>query len=206
MKRQLVIVMAVKHNTLATLGARSIAKEEREEKDFYATDPKVVEDLLKVIKLTKEVIEPNVGMGHIASVLEKHGHKVTGFDIVDRGYHNTQIIDFLKHNKTITCDVVMNPPYSQAQEHVAHALKLLADGYHLCAFLKVQFLETKSRLQLFKNYKPKKIYIYSYRQRCAKNGDFEKAKGANAICYCWFIWEKGNSRNAPKLYWINEKE
>ena len=29
MKRQLVIVMAVKHNTLATLGARSIAKEER---------------------------------------------------------------------------------------------------------------------------------------------------------------------------------
>lgn len=37
MKGQLVIVMAVKHNTLATSGARSIAKEEREEKDFYAT-------------------------------------------------------------------------------------------------------------------------------------------------------------------------
>ena len=46
-----------------SLGA--LALEERQKDDFYATDPKNVDDLLKVIDVMKYVLEPSVGMGHL---------------------------------------------------------------------------------------------------------------------------------------------
>ena len=57
-------------------------------------------------------------------------------------------------------------------------------------YLKIQFLEGKARRELFEKYPPKYIYVNSERQICALNNDFESIK-SSAICYCWFIWEKG---------------
>ena len=37
------------------LGASSIGKEEREENDFYATDPKAIDDLLKYETFDKNI-------------------------------------------------------------------------------------------------------------------------------------------------------
>ena len=63
-------------------------------------------------------------------------------------------------------------------------------------FLKLTFLESKSRKELFEKYPPKKIWVFSERIQCAKNGDFEGMKqgGGSAVAYAWFIWEKGFKR------------
>lgn len=111
------------------------------------------------------------------------------------------IQDFLKYDEKITCDVVMNPPYKNGKEHVEHALKLAADGVKVCAFLKVQFLEGKARAELYKKYKPCRIYVCSTRRCCAKNGDFYPWI-PKSMLYCWFVWEKGNHDNPPQLFWI----
>lgn len=67
-------------------------------------------------------------------------------------------------------------------------------------FLKIQFLEGQARKKLFEKYPPKYVYVNSKRQLCAMNGKFEKYN-ATAICYCWFIWEKG-WKGEPVIRWI----
>jgi hypothetical protein len=71
-------------------------------------------------------------------------------------------------------------------------------------FLKIQFLESTGRRELFKKYPPKRVWVSSARITCAKNGDFQKMKesGGSAACYCWIIWEKGYEGETT-LKWFN---
>ena len=69
-------------------------------------------------------------------------------------------------------------------------------------FLKIQFLEGVKRRKLFEKWPPKVIYVSSSRMRCAMNGDFEKYAKSNAICYAWYVWEKGYTGETI-LRWMN---
>lgn len=62
------------------------------------------------------------------------------------------------------------------------------------------FLEGQKRKSMFKEYPPKKIYVFSKRIACAKNGDFSLAR-SGTITYAWFVWEKGYKEN-PQIKWI----
>lgn len=81
-------------------------------------------------------------------------------------------------------------------------MEITPPGHKVAMFLKLQFLEGKSRKNLFKRWPPKVLYVSSSRLRCAKNGDFEKAKGATAIAFAWYVWEKGYA-GEPVIRWIN---
>ena len=98
-------------------------------------------------------------------------------------------------------DIITNPPYSKAQEFVEHALEIIEDGRKVAMFLKIQFLEGKARRALFDKFPPKVVYVSSRRLVCAMNGDFEKHQ-AKAICYAWFVWEKGYKGDTV-VRWIN---
>lgn len=76
-------------NKFKCLGLKS--SKDREENDYYATDPKGVEDLIRMldknnIVIPHEIVESSVGSGNIAKVFEDKGHHVTGYDIIDRGW------------------------------------------------------------------------------------------------------------------------
>ena len=186
-----------KKSTFVMLGASNHSQKERETNDFYATDPHSLEiflDKLKEdnIKLHGNIWECACGQGHLSEVLKKRGYKVCSTDIIDRGYDNKQI-DFLKEKylkDDLMSDILTNPPYKYAQEFVEKALDRQYKGYYTIMFLKIQFLEGQTRKKLFQKYPPKYVYVNSARQLCAMNGEFEKYK-STAICYCWFIWEKG---------------
>ena len=82
---------------------------------------------------------------------------------------------------------------------VEKALELLDSDGICIMFLKTTFLETKGRLDLFKNRKLKYVWQYVNRQGCGKNGGTFKNGGAAA--YAMFIWD--NSYNGlPELDWI----
>ena len=99
-------------------------------------------------------------------------------------------------------DIVTNPPYNKSTEFVEHALKLIPEGNKVVMFLKIQFLETTKRYeQIFKINPPKKIYVAVKRFACKKDGDFTKDLGS-ALCYCWFVWEKG-FKGDPIIKWFN---
>lgn len=186
----------------STLAASNHSEDKRADKDYYCTPPNVVEELLKREIFNSYILEPAVGGGHIAKVLKSYGYKVQGMDIVDRGYKETIIKDFLSSTKDdlkFSPDIITNPPYSKAAEFVKHALDISMDSTKVAMLLKIQFLESKKRYELFKKYPPKRIYVFVSRINCGKNGVF--GKESSAVCYAWFIWEKGYG-GLPKIDWI----
>lgn len=183
-----------------TMGASNHSSLEREKNDFYTTEPKAIELLLKLEKFNTNIWECACGKGHLSKILQNEGYKVLSTDLIDRGYGMSGI-NFLKCNKKFNGDIITNPPYKYAREFVLKALELLEEGNKVAMFLKVQFLEGKARKELFTNNPPKKIYVSSSRLNCAKNGEFEKYP-SSAIAYAWFIWEKGY-KDKTVLEWFN---
>lgn len=185
----------------ATLGARNYAQNERQQHDYYATHPKATELLCEIETFSPDIWECACGEGHIAETLKKHGYNVLCTDLIDRGYGKGGV-DFLNCNGNFDGDIITNPPYKFAKEFVEKSLALVTEGHKVAMFLKLQFLESKSRRELFKKYPPKVIYVSSGRLQCAMNGDFEKYSKSNAVTYAWFIWEKG-FQGEPVIRWFN---
>lgn len=176
-------------------GASNHTTEQRQEDDYYATDPIAIHKLCEVENFSKTILEPACGGGHMVKALLEKGYEVIPMDIVDRGCENVIIQDFFSFTPQEDCqfDIITNPPYKFAKEFVEHAIEILPNNHKLAMFLKLTFLESKSRKEMFKKYPPKKIWVSSERIQCAKNGDFEKySKGVGtAVAYAWYIWEKG---------------
>jgi hypothetical protein len=66
-------------------------------------------------------------------------------------------------------------------------------------FLKLTFLESKARRELFTKYPPIRVWVSSSRIKCAMNGEFTQFNEktgkmetpSSAAAYAWFVWEKG---------------
>ena len=190
----------------ARLGATNHSRTgERPESDYYATDPESLEIFLHKlgednITLNTNIWECAAGDGALSNVLKKYGYRVRSSDIYKRGFEDNEIIDFLEAQERWDGDILSNPPYSLAQEFVEKALECVQDGSKVIMYLHLQFLESKGRRELFDTNPPKYIYVNSARQVCYKNGDTTR-KMSSAVCYCWFIWEKGYQGD-PIIKWI----
>lgn len=191
-------------NTFRILGTSSHSTRDRQIDDYYATDPTAIDRLASILELPKVIWEPACGGGHLAERLKQYGCKVIASDLIDRGY-GTGGIDFMQTNSLPVegCAILTNPPYKQATEFVRHMLALLPNGGLGIMFLKLQFLEGIERQRLFSRHPPKKILVFSQRIACAKDGNFAalKKSGGSAVCYAWFVWEKGY-KEQPQINWI----
>ena len=194
-------------------------KNDRADNDFYATDPKAVHKLLLKYSINgSEILEQCIGNGNIANAIKdfynNKGLNITGVDIVDRGYPNTIVHDYLtwKTDKKFDC-IITNPPYSLAKEFVEKSMTLLNDDYdedgypngQLIMFLKIQFLEGAKRKELFEKYPPKYIYVFRNRMATWNNGEPLDPNGkrwATTMCHAWFIWHKG-SKTEPIVRWLD---
>jgi len=177
---------------------------ERQKEDFYATHPDALRLFLKKLKeddviLNKKIWECACGQGHLSRVLEEEGFEVLSTDLIDRGFGRGNI-DFLKDNRNFEGDILTNPPFKLAKEFVERGVRTLKVGNKLFLFLKIQFLEGQKRKKLFKKYPLKYIYCYSSRQKCSRDGEFEKYSATTQF-YAWFIWEKGYNKE-PIVRWI----
>ena len=188
-----------------TLGASNHTEDEREQHDYYATDPIAIDILINdgESEINHNVWECACGEGHLAKRLSDYGYNVTATDLIDRGF-GTGDVNFLETNTIFNGDIVTNPPYKYAVKFIEHALDIIPTGNKVFMFLKLQFLEGKSRKELFKKYPPKCIYVSSSRILCAKNGDFEgmKKSGGSAVAYAWYEWEKGYTGDTV-IKWVN---
>ena len=187
------------------IGASNHAKGERQQYDYYATDPKCATDLLSVEEFSNNIWEPACGEGHLSRQIlmlknrENPNANVYSSDIIDRGFGDVK--DFLNLEiQQWNGDIITNPPYKYAQEFVEKSLQIIPEGNKVAMFLKLTFLEGQKRKEMFRLNPPKTLYVYSKRQMCQKNGDFENFKGS-AIAYCWYVWEKG-FKGDTKIKWL----
>ena len=185
-----------------TLGASNHTDDERQEHDYYATEPSAVKILLEHEKFTHEIWEPACGEGHISKTLSAAGHDVYSSDLIYRGFGDPESFDFLKDSlDDFDGDIVTNPPYKYALEFCQTALNTVKTGHKVAMFLKLTFLEGKGRKKFFQTNPPKTVYVFSGRVKCAKNGDF-KSLGSSAVAYAWYVWEKG-FHGDPVIKWVN---
>lgn len=191
------------HNSIfKTLGASTHTEEIREENDYYATTPLAAELLLELETFSQNIWECACGAGHLSDVFVENGYTVTSTDLIDRGY-GTGGVDFLKTQQPFNGDIVTNPPYKYAKDFVEKALQVIPYGNRVAMFLKLTFMESKGRKQLFIKTPPKYIYVSCSRLACAKNGDFDTIeKSGSAVAYGWFIWEKG-FHGDTSVRWFN---
>tara|TARA_R100000315_G_C5233806_1_gene144875 strand:- start:1190 stop:1756 length:567 start_codon:yes stop_codon:yes gene_type:complete len=174
------------------VGASSHAQTEREQHDYYATEPVALEKFLDAyVKrdgciLRQNIWEPACGEGHLSEVLLDRGYRVQSTDLINRGYGDG-VVDFLEFDVDIGyTDILTNPPFKLAEEFVRHGLKL-AD--RVIIFQRIHFLESQKRYQLFQDFPARYIYVHSSRVGTAMNGDFDKYK-AKAMCYAWYVFER----------------
>lgn len=224
--------MARPKNSLMIINSASNhSQKERQAEDFYATPPRMVKELINYnpsMFLGSPIWEPANGLGHISDTLvelyQEHNKvlDIIRTDIIKRT-ENTEVFDFLDVNSnnvpeaikkyeskqypgTYEISIITNPPYFKGTEFLEKACEIIAPGEMVAFFVKLQYLETKKRYEVFKKYKPYMVLISVQRVHCGKDGQFdnEDASGG-AACYCWFIYLKG--WDGPTMIdWINTGE
>ena len=151
------------NSVFKTLGASSHTKEERENNDFYATDCRAIDYLLKKIELPTQILEPACGAGHLSVRLEELGHDVKSYDLIDRGFG--EVMDFFKMTEPPfegDFAIVTNPPFRYAKDFVLHSLELVPENGLVCMFLKTTFAEGKERYRDLFNVSPPSRFCSSW--------------------------------------------
>ena len=197
----------------------------REENDFYATDPKALEILLKKCSLqtryalelckydgyTRFIIwEPAAGVGNLSNILREYGYNVVASELRIRGVKNiVEGIDFLKikdYSQKFKGErpyiILTNPPYSLATEFIEHALEILPDGGLYIALMNITYLAGQKRFErVYSKGTLREVYIFSKRIECWKNNERPKDKCGSMANYAWYVFQKGYN-GQPTLYWL----
>lgn len=155
-------------NTFITMGVSSLGSN-REENDFYATEPKATELLLEKETFNKNILEPCAGKGHIRDVLVSNDYNVTATDLIYRGVDDIKQEDVF-NIKEFNGDIITNPPYKMALPILKHCLDIIPEGNKVAMFLKVLFLEGKERKKFFEENPPRYIYLQWEIELCQKWG------------------------------------
>lgn len=185
--------------TFVTLGASSHAEWDRQEEDYYATDPIAAKLLLENHNIKWPIWEPSCWQWHLAKEFEKHFY-VNSTDLVYRWYWNGGV-DFMMQFEEWHWSIITNPPYSIAKEYIEKAISLVRVWDEVVMFLKIQFLEWKARKRFFAIHPPKVIYISSSRIKCAKNWNFAET-WSSAVAYARYVREKWYKWDTI-IKWIN---
>lgn len=185
---------------LQLTGIRTKDTPEREQNDYYATNPKAMYKLLERESFDTNIWECACGEGNLSKVLKEKGYNVYSTDLIDRCYQD-DLLNFLESNKKFNGDIITNPPFKYVNEFILKSLESVEEGSKVAMFLKLNFLSGKKRLkEIYSKYPPQRVYVFSGRMSCSKNNTPEGFKGG-AMDYAWFIWEKG--KYAPcELKWI----
>lgn len=170
----------------------------REKDDFYPTPPHATIALLEREKFNGNVWEPACGDGAISKILEEKGFEVYSSDKFDRGY-GVGGIDFLTIDSHSRFDnVITNPPYKLAQEFVEKALEV-ADK-KVAMLLKLNFLESARRYEMFRKTPLKTVYVFSKRLNFYE-GKLGDDKRSGVLAFAWYVWEHGYE-GKPMIDWI----
>lgn len=106
--------------------------------DINFTPSDVVKQLIEYAKIDEnsKVLEPSAGIGNIADQVKPY---TSNIDVCEQMYHFSELLslkgfnvvgsDFLEYETNNKYDaIIMNPPFSDEQNHIKHAYELLKDG------------------------------------------------------------------------------
>lgn len=145
----------------------------------------------------REAWEVAVGLGHISQVLQGCGYHVTSTDVVDRGYPNTQILNFLDAQELLAPNIISNPPFELCTEFILKAHHLGASK--VAFFLKVTALEGAERSTALEYTGLTRVLVFRNRVQTLRSNTPER--GTGMMAFAWFVWERGYT-GKPQIDWL----
>lgn len=160
--------------------------------DVYETPIEAVYALLGVESLPDSIWEPCCGSGAIVRVLRESRHHVHATDLVDHGCPASEsAIDFLLEQRApdgIEC-ILTNPPYKNADQFVAHALKLVP---HVIMLLPLRFLESERRTPILDSGTLARVYVFKNRLPMMHRAGWSGPRATSSIAFAWFVWDRNH--------------
>lgn len=176
--------------------------------DFYETPEKVVAGLFEVDFFEGDIsnmLEPSAGKGAIVKAVRKKKPdlKITAVEIQedfasDLAETGAEFIigDFLKSGPSPIYDtIVANPPYSQAENFIRHAFEFLSPSGKMAFLLRLPFLASVKRYDLFKELRPIEVNVLSQRPKFGGNN-------IDSCDYAWIVWKRNPSMSLTSFNWI----
>lgn len=179
--------------------------ENRNDNEYYPTPAIATLSLLKNYDVPKRLWEPAAGRGHISKELIRNGHDVVSTDLFEHPNPFVDIetgVDFLTADKRDVDGVITNPPFRHNLPEKLIIRMMEELGYEFLAlFIRVTFLESERRFNLFKRLPPTKVLILSNRINCNEKY-FDKNDGLGGmVAYAWMVWDKRTSET-NMIDWI----
>lgn len=186
--------------------SRALAKVARRTADTYNTPDAVAKALVRLLPLGPGDVlwEPHVGGGAFARALTEVSPyvRVSDADPAAPGLQTpdalgSAVIDFLDSTATspwtVPADwIVGNPPYGEAEAHIRHALRLTP---HVAFLLRLGILESTTRMPLWKDHPPRKVWVLTERPSFTDGGTDSAAYG--------FFWWSSEWTAEPTLDWVS---
>jgi hypothetical protein len=196
-------------SNLFTIEPESQAK--RREGDYYPTPAELAERIVGLVRGPMEftprtILEPSAGSGSFVRACRKAWPEaaITAVEPTERLVENLveQPGDTVKwctleaFSTRARFDLIIgNPPYSLAEEHVRICLGLLAPRGRLTFLLRLAFLESAKRKELFDAHPPESVTVLARRPSFTANGKTDSA------AYAVFTWREGFT-GRPELGWM----
>lgn len=177
-----------------------MARQNVEEHDFYPTPDYATEALLDRELFEEGVIwECACGDGAISKILKSRGLQVFSTDLINRGYGEVRNLDFIQELPDIykAKHIITNPPFKLAKSFIEQALYMTTGK--VAMLLRLAFLESADRYELFKTTPLKTVYVFSKRLTMSAKG--KGASKGGMIPFAWFVWEHGYE-GKPYIEWI----
>ena len=183
------------------------------------TTLKLLDSLRKTIDQEMRILEPCAGEGQIVRALHwrnivnvvaiesnpKHIMQLCCVAGRDNTYNATFFAKDLLKEIGLFDWIIMNPPYNQIEEFIAHSHDFLMDTGKLAALLCLGHLVGIKRGKFLKKYKPTIINLLCHRPTFLGPEDNEvNNNGQFNGGYAWVIWEKNRDANADTIVrWLD---
>ena len=177
--------------SLSTAVGRAPLRDRRN--DLYETPECATRALLHVERLPRRIWEPAAGRGAIVRVLRAHGHEVVASDLIDYGEqtHFSRRDFLLEHKAPQGCECILtNPPFSLAEQFVAHALDLCP---RVIMLLRLAFLESERRSRILDTGTLARVHIFRRRLPMMHRDGWQGPKASSAMAFAWFIWDRAHT-------------
>jgi hypothetical protein len=164
------------------------------------------------------IIEPSAGGGHFvqaaravwadSKILAVDLHASNAVKLQAVGVTSYIVGRWQDQNEVMDADLhIGNPPYSEAEEHVAHSLKVMRDGAYGGFLLPVTFIATQGRCERLWTKWPETNmgvgqlrYFFALAERPSYTGDGQ----TDMTEYAFYLFQKGYTGNPellPPLWW-----
>lgn len=171
--------------------------------EAYETPRWTIESVLDVELTTQLILDPCCGLGAIANVCIESGLDVEAIDIEDweprfpnqPGPHiGYSVCDFLDWRGDLSgVTVIMNPPFSLAEEFVARS-QVLGARKIIC-FQRQAWRESAARRLWWESNPPARVWVCGSRATCWRfdllDSDLTKRSGSS-VSMAWYVWERGH--------------